>query len=87
MAGLGDGVAEDAVDNVGRQPQENRQRPIGRFFAPLAEQMKDEEQGIGVGRPFQRQEIIERAQEGWDHRFAIGPGSADRRDRQPLRVA
>ena len=49
--------------------------------------MKDEEQRVGIDRPFQRKEIFQRAQEGRDHRFAIGLGGADCRDRQPLRVA
>jgi hypothetical protein len=73
VGGGRDTVAEDCVEFVFLAPQEPRQRSVGGFFSPLAEQMEDEEQRRrlrSVGR-IERQIRIDLVEEGGNHLGAL----------------
>ena len=85
---LRDRITDDRVEYLAGQPQECRQWPVRRLFAPLTEQMKDKKQrGPGSQRTFERQERIDAPQEYRNHRTAISLGGTDRLDRQSTRLA
>jgi hypothetical protein len=83
MGGLGRGPAKDGVEFFPRTAQESGERSIGRFFAPLAEQMEYEKQRIMHGWAG-RLGLIDSCEEQRHHCCSICVCGTDGIDRQAL---
>ena len=83
MGGLGRGTAKDGVEFFPRSAQESGERSIGRFFAPLAEQMEYEKQR-NLRRRAGRLGLIDCREEQRHHCRSICVCGADGINRQAL---